>query len=103
MENLHGINKNLETEVEQLQPRVSGLTLKRNTEWAKGISLGTKFEEAEKKLKAANDCISNMYMDLQGSIMTELYRWDLEGGYNWILDMIPGVVDPANEEFYKGG
>lgn len=34
--------------------------------------------------------------------MTELHRQDLEGYYSYILGMIPGAIDPSNEESHRG-
>lgn len=80
--NLHNINKNNESEMEQLQSQVGGLTLVRDAKQTERLSLGAKFKEAKRKLEANNDRIAYMYIDLQGSIMSKLHWRDSEKDYS---------------------
>lgn len=92
---MHNINKNLDAEMVQFQSQIRRLTLERDTERAR-------LEEAEKKLEATDDCIVDMYMGLQHSIMFELHQRDPTKDYRQILDMILDASAPANEESHQG-
>lgn len=72
MGNLQTSHWSIEEELAIVQFQVREMTLARDAKRAR-------YEEAEKKLDATDDRIADMYMGLQGSIMSKLHHRDPTG------------------------
>lgn len=70
MGNLQTFHRNIEVELAKVQSQLGEIDDER-----------ARYKEAEKKVNVIDDTIADMYIDLQGSIMSELHHRNPAGDY----------------------